>query len=161
MTLCADCNHMNQVGVLICESCGADIYDSLLEQVATKKLQSMQTRELSFIEQTLRPIVFYISDYDNPMAITRDREFIVGRSDTKQQDLEVQIDLARYDAQERGVSRQHLILDAQATLPTVRDLGSYNGSFINGQKLQPNVAYPLHSGDELRLGRLTVRVYYK
>ena len=43
----------------------------------------------------------------------------------------------------------------------VTDLGSYNGTFINGQKLVPDQPQPLSSGDELRLAHMTIRVYFK
>jgi len=38
------------------------------------------------------------------------------------------------------------------------DLDSTNGSFLNGQKLQPRQPQPLKTGDELRLGKLILRV---
>jgi pSer/pThr/pTyr-binding forkhead associated (FHA) protein len=41
------------------------------------------------------------------------------------------------------------------------DLGSYNGTYVNGVKLSADQPYPLESSDEIRLGRLIVRVYYK
>jgi pSer/pThr/pTyr-binding forkhead associated (FHA) protein len=40
----------------------------------------------------------------------------------------------------------------------IEDLGSINGSFINGQKLLPYQIEPLADGDIIRLGRLDVEV---
>ena len=71
------------------------------------------------------------------------------------------IDLSHVGALEKGVSRRHLALDASVHPPLVTDLDSCNHSYINGEQLQPQRAYTLESGDELRLGYLTMRVYYK
>jgi pSer/pThr/pTyr-binding forkhead associated (FHA) protein len=40
----------------------------------------------------------------------------------------------------------------------ILDLGSVNGTFINGTRLSSMVAYPLNSGDQLSLANLTVRI---
>lgn len=38
------------------------------------------------------------------------------------------------------------------------DLGSSNGTRINGQKIVPNVNYPLKDGDMLALGRIKLQI---
>jgi len=40
------------------------------------------------------------------------------------------------------------------------DLGSANGSFLNGQRLYPNEKRIVRDSDELRLGRLVMRVRF-
>lgn len=63
------------------------------------------------------------------------------------------IDLDRFDP-EAKISRRHarIILDDGQYL--VEDLGSTNGTFINrGRRLIPGSRHPLHSGDELILGK--------
>lgn len=52
-----------------------------------------------------------------------------------------------------SVSRQHaeILADAQG-LYTVRDLGSSNGTFINGTRLKPGVDAPLNHDDKVRFG---------
>ena len=35
----------------------------------------------------------------------------------------------------------------------ITDLGSYNGTYINGARLQPKVFFPLHPGDRISLGQ--------
>jgi uncharacterized membrane protein YvbJ len=47
--ICPDCGHNNRIGVQLCENCGADLYDSLLEMVATKQLSKADTREIEGI----------------------------------------------------------------------------------------------------------------
>jgi hypothetical protein len=51
-----------------------------------------------------------------------------------------------------GVSRLHAVLERFGDAWVVRDLGSRNGTFVNGDRILGERA--LHSGDEILLGRL-------
>jgi FHA domain len=51
-----------------------------------------------------------------------------------------------------GVSRVHAAFERFGDSWCVRDLGSRNGTFVNGERVIGERA--LHSGDEIRLGRL-------
>ena len=54
-----------------------------------------------------------------------------------------------------SVSRMHarFSLDRDGTM-TVRDLNSSNGTWLNGERLQPNESRSLQQGDHVRLGRM-------
>jgi ABC-type multidrug transport system ATPase subunit/pSer/pThr/pTyr-binding forkhead associated (FHA) protein len=52
----------------------------------------------------------------------------------------------------RTVSRQHARLEKQNGVYHVVDLGSTNGTTLNGQQLAANARYPLKQGDVLRIG---------
>lgn len=68
------------------------------------------------------------------------------------------------------VSRHHCLLEIHPPLVRVRDLGSTNGTFVNGQKItfpgrQPvessgshSTAMELREGDEIRLGQSDLRL---
>jgi len=158
---CPDCNYDNRPGVLLCENCNADLYDILLEQVSTKQINRAKTSDLRLdTSPSSRPLVVYIHQDEAPIIIERRDHQIIGRSDHDGQES-VDIDLAAYGAQESGVSRQHLQVNAHLHPPVVIDLGSYNGTYVNGQKLTPDRPFPLESGDELRLARLVTHVYFK
>ena len=51
-----------------------------------------------------------------------------------------------------GVSRVHAVLERFGDTWCVRDLGSRNGTFVNGGRIIGE--YALHTGDEIVLGRL-------
>ncbi len=53
-----------------------------------------------------------------------------------------------------GVSSRHAQLQWSGGALQFTDLNSTNGSFVNGEKLAPNVARRLQVGDRLRLGKL-------
>ena len=68
------------------------------------------------------------------------------------------------------VSRHHCVLDLDPSAIQVRDLGSRNGTYINGENIgqRPRGDFPgaseesawhtLKEGDELRIGSTTMRV---
>lgn len=57
---------------------------------------------------------------------------------------------------EPSVSSRHATIAPTATGAMVRDLGSTNGSYVNGTRVGETAE--LHPGDELRLGNLVIRV---
>ncbi len=71
------------------------------------------------------------------------------------------IDLTPEGGLEGGVSRRHARIHKQKTQYFIEDLGSANGTFLNGQRLTPYLPHPLHDGDELQLGRVRIRVTVK
>jgi pSer/pThr/pTyr-binding forkhead associated (FHA) protein len=79
--------------------------------------------------------------------------YIIGRSD-ESSEYKPDIDLAGYNARDKGVSRRHVALIRYQGVTHVLDLHSVNGTYINGKKLPSDVPHPLHSGDEVRLGNL-------
>ncbi|MBK8024675.1 MAG: FHA domain-containing protein [Chloroflexi bacterium] len=86
---------------------------------------------------------------------------VIGRRDPITGDAPM-VDLADYDAEALGVSRRHAtIRRGEANALSVLDHGSVNGTFINGQRLIPDQPRILRDGDELRLGRLVLRVFFQ
>lgn len=55
---------------------------------------------------------------------------------------------------EASVSRHHAQLDYHDTQYFLRDLKSLNGTFINGNRLEVERAYPLHVNDVIRFGNI-------
>lgn len=56
------------------------------------------------------------------------------------------------------VSRKHCRLVIGESTVAIRDLGSGNGTLLNGQRTEPNKDAPLISGDIVRIGPLVIRV---
>ena len=59
--------------------------------------------------------------------------------------------VVNYVENSRGISRLHLEIEYKETGYQVRDLASKNGSYLNQQKLLPNIFYPLRKGDVLKI----------
>ena len=54
------------------------------------------------------------------------------------------------------VSRLHATIRKTDSGVILRDMGSGNGTFVNGQRIQPNVDVTLTSEDQVKLGSCTV-----
>ncbi len=91
----------------------------------------------------------------------RAHEVVIGRS-TGNSAMIPDVDLAPFRGEELGVSRLHLSVNyiPNDNLIQVYDLGSANGTHINGQRLHPKERRVLRHNDEVRLGRYILRVYY-
>lgn len=59
-----------------------------------------------------------------------------------------------------SVSRSHARFLVQGDVVTLEDIGSTNGTFVNGQQLPPNVPIPLSDGAEISFGgaKLTLKL---
>jgi pSer/pThr/pTyr-binding forkhead associated (FHA) protein len=53
---------------------------------------------------------------------------------------------------EQGISRQHARLEQDAQGWTVTDLGTTNGTFVNGRRIPSREPVPLQPGDRLQIG---------
>lgn len=84
---------------------------------------------------------------------------IIGRSDP-QRGVYPDVDLGPHNAQSRGVSRKHAIIIAKDNRITVKDLGSVNGTRLNGRTLVAGQEYRLRHGDELDIGELKLQVRF-
>jgi len=85
------------------------------------------------------------------------QEYILGRAE-KGQAVIPDIDLNRFGAHEKGVSRLHCHLRFEGESLLAVDLGSANGTFINDIRVLPDHPAPLSDGDILRLGNLVIEV---
>lgn len=75
----------------------------------------------------------------------RGPEFLIGRA--ADCDLRLRIP---------AVSRHHCQIRLGAGEATLVDLGSSNGTFLNGQRVRSQA--PLHTGDEIRLGSCSLLI---
>ncbi|NWG15466.1 MAG: FHA domain-containing protein [Chloroflexi bacterium] len=93
------------------------------------------------------------------VEISGSEGYIIGRSDNKSSYLP-DIDLADFQALEMGVSRRHAALVHYRQQLHLLDLSSVNGTFLNGERLSPEVPYPLSHDDKILLGNLSLLISY-
>lgn len=89
-----------------------------------------------------------------------DRKLFLG-CQIKWTDPRPDIDLTPYDGAAQGVSRQHLMLQRTHDGVTLTDLGSLNGTFINGRRLEPHKPVTVRNRTMLHIGQLAVAVFYR
>ena len=69
------------------------------------------------------------------------------------------LDLTPYQGTELGVSRRHAMIQWQGNHLVLLDLGSDNGTIVNGTRLQANTAVRIADGDTVYLGHLKMTVH--
>lgn len=72
----------------------------------------------------------------------------------------VTVDLSPYNAAEMGISRTHLRIEAFGERLMAKDLETVNGSRLNGTPMTANYVYDLRHGDEIKLGRVKIRIFF-
>jgi hypothetical protein len=68
------------------------------------------------------------------------------------------VDMTALGGAERGVSRKHARLEIKDNSVFLTDLDSSNGTFLRDERLSPFTPALVKKGDEVRLGRLVVKV---
>jgi pSer/pThr/pTyr-binding forkhead associated (FHA) protein len=92
-----------------------------------------------------RPLVCVASGFYEGLAWPLDRpSTVIGRG--RSADLVLN---------EATISRAHALFGLEAGRPFVQDLGSTNGTLVNGERAERKL---LADGDELRMGRLVLRI---
>ncbi len=167
MQVCANCGHTNRPGILFCENCGT----SLTGKAAVGTTKSFEDSSLS----GTGPLSAAGTDYFMPNAVLRieieggpepilikpRQELIFGRRDPATGAMP-DIDLTPYAGYRMGVSRRHAaIRSADESHLDIWDLGSSNGTFLNGQRLNAHRPYRLRDGDRLRLGQMIIRLFFQ
>ncbi|NDJ77557.1 MAG: FHA domain-containing protein [Chloroflexi bacterium] len=92
------------------------------------------------------------------VSLPLDKPVTLGRGEARGADTK--LDLNDFGALQHGVSRQHCQLKRVGQQLIIVDLGSANGTFINGDFLKPDEERPLAHGDMIVLGALTVHVFF-
>ena len=167
MQLCPHCGHNNREGTLFCEECGRPLFgDALGAATATKQLQNVPDElGMKATWGTARfnregSIIIHIRDATEPIVLQPRQQTVFGRTDPTS-DSKPDLDLSPYGALEKGISRMHAAIQRGEEALTLVDLGSVNGTYLNGQRLTPNQPRVLRDGDEVRLGKLIIHIYFK
>jgi pSer/pThr/pTyr-binding forkhead associated (FHA) protein len=87
-------------------------------------------------------------------------QFTLGRI-SEGQPIMPDIDLSAYQAYAAGVSRLHAVIKRGTAQMVFMDLGSANGTFINGKRLSPNEEQTLNHGDVVALGKMKIQILLK
>lgn len=106
---------------------------------------------------TAMTIALRIVDSDEIIHLGGRSEVTLGRI-VEGQPILPDIDLSPYEAYAHGVSRLHAAIKVTPQRVTIMDLGSSNGTRVNGQKIVPHVEYPLKNHDVVALGKLKIQV---
>ncbi|MEO1288917.1 MAG: FHA domain-containing protein [Chloroflexota bacterium] len=103
-------------------------------------------------------ILFYVEDHEEPVIFVGKDKIIVGREDAMGR-ITPEFETTRFNGSANGISRMHAKIVREGDQYLIQDLGSTNGTRLNGNKLVPYQYVPLHDGAILQFGRLMVSAF--
>lgn len=173
MIICPSCGHEEMVGAMFCSECGTRINQVDISEhktgVYTDRLKSRESKETEehtrpklkpaeepFVAETL--VSLRIINTGSIIHLESGKEFTLGRISGNQPILP-DVDLTPFNAYEDGVSRLHATIKISPGTITLTDLGSANGTRINGKKVPAHELQKLESGDILTLGKFKLQVH--
>lgn len=86
-------------------------------------------------------------------------ELLIGRADTHGESIP-DVNLNEFDGYHMGVSRNHAKLFTRNNRLMISDLGSSNGTYINGMMIAKNQSRRVRHGDTLTFGKLELQLFY-
>jgi hypothetical protein len=168
MQICSNCQSKQFDGAIFCADCGASLLPARHQETTMSLGQRPPTGDLRQPNPPFLPtpdppsgpsITLVVMNSGRRIKLDVDDDLLIGRKDNARgifPDVDLGLD-GGYDA---GVSRRHAILSYEDSAYRVEDLGSANGTFINGRRLAPQSPTQLTNGDELKCGTLLLRVEF-
>lgn len=182
MIECPQCQNEEYVGAMFCSDCGAPLHRDNSED----RDSTLQTNKIAFPEELdqdyspfLKPLSPLHADLPFPepkegiakdtrvqvivpqsgkvLPLTEKHEYTFGRVSGTQPVLP-EIDLTAENAYILGVSRLHATIRLSEDYVTITDLGSANGTWINGKVIRPHVPHLISNGDTIHLGKLLLKM---
>lgn len=131
----------------------AELREEMLREARigeTKSLPQAEADEVS-LSMYCRLRLEWVNDPATTCLVSFTGEAILGRSE---KDDQVSPIFLMLDTEQFGVSRQHAKLQYADGVLYLLDLGSTNGTRLNGRRLGAKAAYPVTDGDVVALGWL-------
>lgn len=168
MITCPFCQLTLPDNTIFCSECGTYLLekdkqetDPLREQVRSSIGSTTGNLKLPTAETGAGPtmIRLLIERGFREVELALEKAIHLGRLDPLSDNFP-EVDFTDAGGVEKGVSRRHARIFKKDESLIVEDLGSINGTYINGQKLSAYTAEVIKDGDVLQLGRLVVQVRF-
>jgi hypothetical protein len=164
MIICSNCQYKNVSGAVFCAECGAQLdgVETLVTQAITdEQIEEELKKRAARPEPVSAPsnswISLHLMDSGKILPLASRNEFTLGRL-SEGQPIMPDIDLTPYQAYASGVSRLHAVVKRENNRVAVMDLGSSNGTYVNGRRLNPHTEESLSHGDIVALGKLKIQI---
>ena len=157
---CPVCGLVNLAGATICSRCLTNwATTEITAQFDVKSAAVQAARTAGGTTANLKPTGIILEIGSVQLPITIDGVVIVGRNQrVSDGQPRSDVDLTPFGAAHKGVSRKHVKFTRDNLLIFVSDLGSTNGTLLNGQPIAPYARRTLRNGDELQLGQLKLKI---
>jgi hypothetical protein len=167
MIVCPNCQHENIDGTMFCDDCGAQIIGSdamstqIISDGTSQDFEKVITQDLPANPGNMEAWAsLHLIESGQILPLADRSEFTVGRV-TDSQAIMPDIDLTPYQAYSSGVSRLHIVILREGLDVQIMDLGSANGTYLNGKRMKPNLKQALKHGDLISLGKLKIQILLK
>lgn len=179
---CPKCGHVNRPGVLVCEKCGTLMineesgtgtkrFESDKQESPTDPKRNISTETTEMISVAMSTagtgtfsesmvLRLEVEGAPTPLLLSPEYETSIGRRDPAT-GTQPDVDLSAYSGYRLGVSRKHAIIRLTNEQLEILDLGSSNGTSVNGARLVAHQPHPLRDGDEIMLGKMMIRVLFQ
>lgn len=164
MIVCQNCKSQEPNGTIFCSECGTQLLQTNSVQTQqfatdTDELKDGAQNANEIPKQSGTWISLHLLESGHILSFSERPEFTLGRS-SDNQPIEPDVDLSAYNAFDNGVSRLHAVIKHKEGIVVLVDLGSSNGTYINGirNRIIPNVEHPLRHGDIVALGKLKMQI---
>lgn len=154
---CSVCGRVAHTDDVVCSQCGALLPEYTPPPEDTFQAELSRVDLYENVQPTTRLVLQFLPA-DTCLSLPLQDFLILGRV-IPPGPPEV-LDLTSFEGQDLGVSRRHCILKRRYQELYVIDLNAPNGTFLNGQRLEPQREHLVRHGDELKLGRMLIRVYF-
>lgn len=167
MIICSNCKHTNMDGAMFCAECGSQLVgkdDLITQTITTQKFDEGKNKSKNDMYQPFDGSdawgSLHLLDTGQVLPLSVRNEFTMGRI-SEGQPIMPDIDLSPYQAYAAGVSRLHAVIKRDGDRIIFIDLGSANGTYINGKRLTPDEEQVLNHGDIIALGKLKLQILVK
>jgi hypothetical protein len=165
MIECPSCGRKHRPGTLFCSECGVYLptggplrTEPLPdEELPVSRANPWVSEQVDEDKTTPTPLYLKILGTDRQIRLPSSTEVHVGRLDAAH-GIFPDLDLTTDGGLEGGVSRRHCKIHQRGATYLVEDVGSANGTFLNGQRLTPYLPHVLKDKDELQLGTVKMQV---
>jgi hypothetical protein len=163
MILCKNCLHKNPPGAIFCAECGAQLGAG---EIATQSIRTDKVKPSSGRGTPIaipKPITdnawasLHLMDSGQILALSERNEYTLGRL-SEGQPVVPDLDLSPHQAYAAGVSRIHALIKRDGKRVAIMDLGSANGTYVNGKRLTVNSERMLNHGDVVALGKFKFQI---
>lgn len=160
MITCPHCHSHEIEGTLFCSQCGTKLYPlgiTSCTETSDVALETDASRASCTLTQPLEVTLQCLSS--GRIIALREGDSLVGRCDESKA-IQPSVDLSPLGGYEGGVSRAHAMIHV-GTEVSLTDLGSVNGTRINGVQVVPHKAYLLTNGDLVTFGKVKMSVHIR
>ena len=165
MIECPSCGRKHRPGTLFCSECGVYLPTGgplrteplPEEELPVSRANPWTSERPEEAEVPPLPLRLKVLSTNHQVRLPSTPEVQVGRLDAAH-GIFPDVDLTPDGGLEGGISRRHCKIHQRGTTYLVEDVGSANGTYLNGQRLTPYLPHVLKDEDELQLGRIKLQV---